>query len=167
MPRVVKHIAVCLAGVLLLIVLPFTLAGGFTIFSGGTDAVSSASVVIDKPSGSYTVLINRDRHKSESDLAAWHEFFSGGEFTIIFDDIECVTLQGDTGALTLAQSFMSRLPENQMKVTTGDAVLTLSKAENGRFDMMIVSAEAAEKYGIADIYDGKNVDVIAVEDETA
>ena len=84
----------------------------------------------------------------------------------IFDDIECVTLGGDTGALTLAQSFMSRLPENQMKVTTGDAVLTLSKAENGRFDMMIVSAEAAEKYGIADIYDGKNVDVIAVEDET-
>ncbi len=167
MPRVMKHIAVCLVSTVLLIVVPFALAGGFAKLSGGTDAVSSASEVIDKPSGSYTVLINRDRHKSESDLAAWHEFFSGGDFTIIFDDIECVTLAGDTGALTLARSFMSRLPENQMKVTTGDAVLTLSKAENGRFDMMIVSAEAAEKYGISDIYDGKNVDVIAVEDETA
>lgn len=167
MTRLVRHIAVCLAGIALLIVMPFALAGGFAVFVGSTDAVSSASVVIDKPSGSYTVLINRDRHKSESDLAAWHEFFSGGEFEIIFDDIECVTLQGDTGALTLAQSFMSRLPENQMKVTTGDAVLTLSKAENGRFDMMIVSAEAAEKYRIEDIYDGKNVDVIVVEDETA
>lgn len=167
MLRIVKHIAVCLAVVLLLAVVPFALAGGFAKISGEPDAVSSASVVIEKPSGSYTVLINRDRHKSESDLAAWHKFFSGGEFEIIFDDIECVTLGGDTGALTLAQSFMSRLPENQMKVTSGDAVLTLSKAENGRFDMMIVSAEAAEKYGIADIYDGKNVDVIAVEDETA
>lgn len=167
MLRIMKHVAVCLAGVLLLAVVPFALAGGFAKISGEPDAVSSASVVIDKPSGSYTVLINRDRHKSESDLAAWHKFFSGGEFEIIFDDIECVTLGGDTGALTLAQSFMSRLPENQMKVTTGDAVLTLSKAENGRFDMMIVSAEAAEKYGVLDIYDGKNVDVIAVEDETA
>ena len=167
MPRVIKHIAVCLSGVLLLIVIPFASAGGFMIFSGSTDAVSSASVVIDKPSGRYTVLINRDRHKSENDLAAWHEFFSGGEFTIIFDDIGCVTLQGDTGALALAQSFMSRLPENQMKVTTGDAVLTLSKAKSGRFDMMIVSAEAAEKYRVSDIYAGKNVDVIAVEDETS
>ena len=167
MLRIMKHIAVCLAGVLLLAVVPFALAGGFAKISGEPDAVSSASVVIEKPSGSYTVLINRDRHKSESDLAAWHKFFSGGEFEIIFDDIECVTLGGDTGALTLAQSFMSRLPENQMKVTSGDAVLTLSKAENGRFDMMIVSAEAAEKYGVLDIYDGKNVDVIAVEDETA
>ena len=166
MPRVIKHIAVCLAGVLLLIVIPFALVGGFSIFSGGTDAVSSASVVIDKPSGSYTVLINRDRHKRESDLAAWHEFFSGGAFTIIYDDIGCVTLRGDTGALTLAQSFMSRLPENQMKVTAGDPVLTLSKAENGRFDMMIVSAEAAGRYDITGIYDGKNVDYIAVEDET-
>ena len=166
MTRVIKHIAVCLAGISLLIAVPFALAGGFTVFSGGADAVSSASVIIDKPSGSYTVLINRDRHRSESDLAAWHEFFSGGEFTIIFDDIECVTLKGDSGALTLAQSFMSRLPENQMKVTAGDPVLTLSKAENGRFDMMIVSAEAAGRYDITGIYDGKNVDYIAVEDES-
>ena len=167
MPRVLKHIAVCLAGIALLIAAPFALAGGLSVFSQDTDAVSSASVIIDKPTGSYTVLINRGRHKSESDLAAWHEFFSGGDFRIIFDDIECVTLSGDTGALTLAQSFMSRLPENQMKVTAADAVLTLSKAENGRFDMMIVSAEAAKKYGIEDIYKGKNVDVIAVEDERA
>ena len=165
MPRLLRHITVCLAGALLLIVVPFAAAGGFRMFSGDTDAVSSASVIIDKPSGSYTVLINRDRHRNESDLAAWNEFFSGGEFTIIFDVIECVTLMGDTGALTLAQSFMSRLPENQMKVTAEDAVLTLSKAENGRFDMMIVSAEAAEKYGIRSVYEGKNVDVIAVEDE--
>ncbi len=166
MVRGLKHIAVCLAGIVLLAVMPFAIAGGFSVISGGTDAVSSASVVIDKPSGCYTVLINRDRHKNGNDLEAWHEFFSGGEFEIIFDDIECVTLQGDTGALMLAQSFMSRLPENQMKVTTGDAVLTLSKAENGRFDMMIVSAEAAERYGLESVYSGKNVDVVSVEDDT-
>ncbi len=162
--RAVKHIAVCAVCILLLAVLPFALAGGFGSLSGDTDAVSSASVIIDKPSGSYIVMINRSRHKSVGDLAAWHEFFSGGDFTIIYDDIGCVTLQGDTGALTLAQSFMSRLPENQMKVSVGDPVLSVSKAAHRRFDMMIVSSEAAEIYGVSDIYDGKDVDVIYVTD---
>ena len=164
--RAVKHFTVCAVSILLLAVVPFALAGGFGKLSGDADAVSSASVLIDKPSGSYIVLINRDRHKNESDLAAWHEFFSGGDSGVIFDDIGCVTLQGDAGALELASSFMSRLPENQMKVTSSDPVLTLSKAETGRFDMMIVSAEAAERYGISGIYDGKNVDVINVEDDS-
>lgn len=167
MPKIIGHIAVCTAGIALLAVLPFALAGGFDRLSGDTDAVSSASVIIEKPSGRYTVLINRDRHRSADDLAAWHEFFSGGDIGIIFDDIECVTLSGDAGALTLAQSFMSRLPENQMKVTSGDVVLTLSKAEHGRFDIMILSDEAAEKYGITGIYEGRNVDVISVEEDTA
>ncbi|MBQ9382690.1 MAG: hypothetical protein IJT87_00485 [Ruminiclostridium sp.] len=161
--KLLRHIAVCTVSLLLLAVLPFALAGGFSRLSGGTDAVSSASAVIDKPSGSYIVLINRDRH-SESDLEAWREFFSGGDFSIIFDDISCVTLDGDAGALTLAQSFMSRLPENQMTVKSREAVITLSKADNGRTDVMIVSDEAAEKYGLSSVYDGKNVEVIRVND---
>ena len=162
--KVLRHIAVCTVSLFFLTVLPFTLAGGFSMLSGSTDAVSSASVVIDKPSGNYTVLINRERHKSESDMSAWREFFSGGDFSIIFDDISCVTLDGDAGALTLARSFMSRLPENQMTVKSGEAVLTLSKADNGRFDVLIVSDEAAEKYGISSVYDGKNVEIIRVND---
>ena len=165
MLRILKHTAVCAAGILLFAVLPFVLSGGFARLSGDADAVSSASVLIERPSGSYIVLINRERHKNESDLAAWHEFFSGGDFTIIYDDIGCVTLNGDPGALTLAESFMSRLPENQMKVSVEDASLTLSKAEHGRFDMLIVSSEAAEKYGIADICESGYTDVIYVEDE--
>lgn len=162
--RTLKHIGVCAAAVILLLIVPFMFTGGFSKLVSGTDAVSSASVIIDKPSGSYTVLINRDRHRSESDLAAWNEFFSGGDFAIIFDDIGCVTLEGDAGALTMAQSFMSRLPENQMTVTVSDPVLALSKADNGRFDMMIVSDEAAAAYGISSVYEGKNVDVIRVTD---
>jgi hypothetical protein len=161
--KVLRHIAVCTAGIALLVVLPFALAGGFSMFSGGADAISSASVVIEKPSGNYIVLINRDRH-SESDMSAWREFFSGGDFSIIFDDITCVTLDGDAGALTLARSFMSRLPENQMTVKSGEAVLTLSKADNGRFDVLIVSDEAAEKFGISSVYCDKNVEIIRVND---
>ena len=162
--RGLRHIAVSAAGIILLLIVPFLFTDGFARLVNGTDALSSASVIIDKPSGSYTVLINRDRHKSESDMNAWREFFSGGEFVIIFDDISCVTLAGDTGALTMAQSFMSRLPENQMKTESSEAVMALSKAEYGRFDMMIVSDEAAESYGISSVYEGKNVEVIHIED---
>lgn len=159
------HFAVCAAGITALLVIPFLLTGGISKLTGGTDAVSSASVTIDKPSGNYTVLINRDRHKNEKELAAWQRFFSGGESEVIFEDIACVTLDGDTGALTMAQSFMSRLPENQMKVTSQEPVLTLSKADIGRFDVMIVSEEAADVYGISSVYEGKDVDVIRITDE--
>ena len=128
----IVHIAVCAAGITALLGIPLILTGGLAKLTGGTDAVSSASVIIEKPSGSYTVMITRERHKSEKDLAAWQRFFSGGDSEVIFDDIECVTLDGDAGAFTMAQSFMSRLPENQMKLASGDPVLTLSKADLGR-----------------------------------
>ncbi len=166
MINALKHTAVCITSLFLLIGLPFMLSGGFGKLSPQTDAVSSASAVIDAPSGKFTVMINRDRHKSEGDLSAWREFFSGGESAVIFDDIVCVTLSGDMGALEMAQSFMSRLPENQMKVSSEDAVFALSKAEHGRFDVMIVSEEAAQMYGIGSVYGGKNVDVIHIEDIT-
>ena len=121
--RTLWHIAVCTVGIILLIIVPFMFTDGFARMMNGTDAVSSASEIIDKPSGNYTVLINRDRHKSETDMNAWRDFFSGGDFSIIFDDIACVTLAGDTGAVTMAQSFMSRLPENQMTTDISDPVM--------------------------------------------
>ena len=161
----IVHIAVCAAGITALLGIPLILTGGLAKLTGGTDAVSSASVIIEKPSGNYTVMINRERHKSEKDLAAWQRFFSGGDSEVIFDDIECVTLDGDAGAFTMAQSFMTRLPENQMKLASGDPVLTLSKADFGRFDVMIVSEEAAGAYGVSSVYDGKNVDVIRITDQ--
>ena len=156
------HIAVCAVVTAALLAVPFMFTDGFKQLINGTDAVSSASVTIDAPSGEYTVIINRDRHKSAGDLEVWHDFFSGGDFSIIYDDVECVTLSGDGGALTMAQSFMSRLPENQMRVKTEDAVLAVSKADHGRFDVMIVSAEAENAYGIYSVYGSGNVDVIHI-----
>ena len=160
MTRIVRHIVFCAAGVILLLIVPILCSGGFSRMIGGTDAVSSASAIVEAPSGKYTVLINRERHKSESDMAAWREFFSGGDFTIIFDDINCMTLNGDDGAYTMAQSFRSRLPENQMKVGTGDPITVLSKAEYGLFDMLLLSDEAAAGYGITDITAGGSVEII-------
>lgn len=149
----------------MLLGVPFLFTDGFKRLVNGTDAVSGASQIIAAPSGNYTVLINRERHKSESDMAAWREFFSGGDFTIIFDDISCVTLEGDDGAYTMALSFMSRLPENQMKVTAERAIPALSKAEYGHFDMLLLSDEAAESYGISEIADSGFTEVIHTADK--
>jgi hypothetical protein len=53
---------------------------------------------------------------------------------------------------------MSRLPENQMKIKTEDGTLMLSKAEYGRFDIIIMSEEFASAYGAKTLYDNeKNV----------
>ena len=157
------HIAVCVLGTALLAGVPLWLTGGFDRLAGRTDAVSSASVIVDAPSGKFTAFINRDRHKSESDLAAWTEFFSGGEFAIIFDDISCVTLAGDSAALNMAQSFMSRLPENQMKLSTEDSTLAVSKADHGRFDMLLVSDEMAETFGLSSVSENNSVEVIHID----
>ena len=162
--KLIGHIALCFGEAALLTGTAILLGVGSALFTRDTDAVSSASLMIDKPSGSYTVLINREKHESGSDLAAWHEFFSGGDAGVIFDDISCVTFSGDAGAFTLAESFMSRLPENQMRVSVEEAVLALSKADHGRFDVIIVSDEAAAAYGVQSVY-GENVDVIRVSSE--
>ena len=160
MRYIIRHIVICAAGVILLLAVPFLFTDGFRRLTGGADAVSGASETVAAPSGNYTVLINRDRHKSESDMAAWREYFSGGEFSIIFDDISCVTLEGDESAYTMGLSFMSRLPENQMKLKSGEAVTVLSKADYGRFDMLLLSDEAAESFGISAITDRVSTEVI-------
>lgn len=125
---------------------PFMLTDFFSqiIYGGGTDAVTSASVSLDKPSGEYVVLINRDMHKDEDKLADWETFFSGGEITYIFEDIACSVAAADTGAVELAQSFQSQLPENQMRVEKTDSTLMLSRADNGKFDIIIMSKEFAQ-----------------------
>lgn len=130
------------------------------------DAVASASVTVDAPSGDYLVLINRDKHTNAENLALWHDFFEGREFSFVFEDIVCSVSSGDPAALTMAQSFQSRLPENQMRIKTEDSLMMLSKADCGRFDVIIMSAESAEALAARTVYEGKSVDVIRVKGET-
>ena len=55
--------------------------------------------------------------------------------------------KGDEQGETMAESFMSHLPENQMKVYIKDATMMLSKAEAKRFDIIIMSKEYYDMYG--------------------
>jgi hypothetical protein len=157
------HALVVLAGVALLLGLPFlTTDCAQSMINGTVDTVSSASVIIDQPSGEYIVLINQAEHTNQDNLNTWVQFFSGEEISYLFEDLACSVASGDPGALTMAQSFQSRLPEKQMSVQTEDATLLLSRADCGKYDIIILSREFAERYDLTTV-DGASATRIDIE----
>jgi hypothetical protein len=147
MKNFMKHAVIVLVGVFLLLGIPFFTTDYFRNWlQGDTDAVSSASVIIDQPSGEYIVLINGEMHQDQENLHTWIQFFSGEEISYLFEDISCSVIGADTGALTMAQSFQSRLPEKQMTIQTEEASLLMSRADQGKYDVIILSREFAESY---------------------
>jgi hypothetical protein len=147
MKNFIMHTGIVLAGVFLLLGIPFFTTDYFRqLIRQDTDAVSSASVIIDQPSGEYIVLINREMHDDEENLDTWLRFFNGEEISYLFEDISCSVIASDTGALTMAQSFQSRLPEKQMSIQTEDATLLMSRADQGKYDIIILSKEFAKSY---------------------
>ena len=162
--RVIQHGFLVLLGLFALLGLPFLRTETGRLFLSGEkpDAVSSASVVLDQPSGQYVVLLNEALHTDADNLETWKNFFHGGEIGILFEDISCSVPNGDAGAWELAKSFQSQLPENQMKVAAEDAVMLFSRADAGQFDILIFSREFAEIYG-ADSARSDTADWIEVE----
>lgn len=145
--------------------LPFLRSETFAAMRSGTDAVTSASVVLDRPSGEYVVFLNRVSHEASGTLSIWEEFFRGEDIGIVFEDLTCFTAKGDAGGIEFAESLKSRLPENQMMVRTLDGTLALSRAEAGRFDVLILSREAAELYQAETLFDRAEITVIPVSEE--
>jgi hypothetical protein len=155
---VLKHTLVVLMGVMLLLGIPFlTTDYAQSKINGTVDTVSSASVIIDQPSGNYIVLINQEVHQNQENLNTWVRFFSGEEISYLFEDISCSVITGDSGALTMAQSFQSRLPEKQMSIQEENGALLMSRADHGKYDILILSKEFAESYDITTIDDGNAV----------
>lgn len=142
-----RHAGTVLLALLILLGVPVFRTSYIQKKMSGVDAVSSASVIIDQPSGAYVVLINRDRHPNTENLATWEAFFRGEEIGFLFEDISCVVADTDAAGLELARSFQSRLPENQMKVRTEDMTLMLSKAQHGIYDVMVFSREFYDACG--------------------
>lgn len=132
-----------------------------------TDAVSSASVALDSPSGVFLVLINADRHPNAENLATWEHFFAGEEIGYLFEDISVVVPAGDATGLDMARSYQSRLPENQLTIRTETPTLLFSKAQHGRFDIMVLSVEVADTYDVASLVDLPNVITIESTDSGA
>ena len=148
--RIVIHAGIVAGALFLLLGLP-VIHSGYLQKMAGADVISSASVIIDQPSGAYVVLINKEMHKDAEKLSVWETFFRGGEIDFIFEDINCAVADSDPSGLLLAQSFQSRLPENQMEISVEDMTLILSKASCGRYDVILISKE---------IYDAWNADAV-------
>lgn len=164
--QVLKHIAVILGGIILLLGVPLVCTGYVSaLISGGFDVVSGASVVLDEPSGEFVILINKDIHNDQSALDDWVRFFSHdaeeGELIIIFEDIACSVPGADAAGVEMAESLRSQLPENQMKLEKEDATLIMSRADRGWFDMILMSREFAEAYHAETAYTD-SVEVIEI-----
>ena len=159
----IRHAVTVLAALLLLVGVPAYRTGYFQAKLSGTDAVSSATVIIDQPSGAYVVLINPDRHPNRENLAVWEDFFRGEEIGFLFEDLSCVVADSDAGGLELARSFQSRLPENQMTIRLEDVTLMLSKARHGRYDVMLMSREFYDAWGASADADAGGADLIEAE----
>lgn len=157
--QVIKHILIIMAGAFLMLGLPFLGSDYYQGMKDGVDAVSSASLILDQPSGEYVILINRNFHQNADNLVLWQHFFRGEEVSYIFEDITCSVASGDAGGQEMARSFQSRLPENQMRIQAEDATLLLSRADHGKFDVIVLSKEFAEGYSAETAY-RDNVDVI-------
>lgn len=136
-------------------------AGGYINRSSDSpDAVSSATaqpVSAGDMSGKYIVFINRGLHDKAGTTGDWEKFFSfTDDVPLIMEDITCKVAQLDSEGLDTARKYQARLPDNQMKIEQEAGVMLLSKAELGRFDVMIVSEAAAKSYSAQTLYDKEN-----------
>ena len=154
---------IILAALFVLAGLPVLSTGYIHNKLSGVDAVSAATVIIDQPSGAYVVLINKDRHLNADNLETWQTFFKGEEIGILFEDISCTVADMDVSGLDMAESYQSRLPENQMTLRNEDITLMLSKASCGLFDVIMMSKEVYDAYGAAAITDDERMVIIEEE----
>ena len=94
------------------------------------------------------------------------DFFEGKEISYLFEDITCMVAKGDALGLEAAQSLQSRLPENQMIIQEVDPTLMLSKAEHGRYDVIILSREMADMFAAETVSEQEDaVDVTLKQDD--
>ena len=138
-----------------------TVGGYINWSSDSPDAVSSATakpVSAGDMSGKYMVFINRELHDKAGTTGDWEKFFSfSDDVPLIMEDITCKVAQLDSEGLDTARKYQARLPENQMKIEQEAGVMLLSKAELGRFDVMIMSEAAAKSYSAQTLYDKENI----------
>lgn len=135
--------------------------GTVKLSTDSPDAVSSAtskSITADDMEGKWVVFLNRELHDKSGTTADWEKFFSFDENTpLIMEDITCKVADYDVEGKKIAENYQARLPENQMKIKSEAGVMLLSKAELGRFDVLILSESAAKTYSAETLYDKANV----------
>lgn len=157
------HLAAAAAAVLLCIILPgYFFTDLPARIAGKADAVSSASMEIpDQPSGSFLVLIKSDLH--EDTLGEWTDFFTEQPVGVIMEDLHCFVDKADVSGQEAADRYRLRLAENQMTVTKENGTLLVSKAENGLFDVIVLSKEMADLQDYEKAMSREDVTAVMVE----
>ena len=150
--KAVKHVIVVLAALFVSLGIPaLCYVDVSALFGGSVDAVSRASLEIpDQPSGEYVVILNANRF--ENTKAQWEIFFSDKDAGVIMDDLNCLVIDADVTGGQLAQRYQARLAENQMNIKTESGILVASRAEEGLFDVIVMSREFADGYGLQRFY---------------
>lgn len=144
----VRHVAVVSAALFLFLGVPALLYVDVHALAAGTvDTVARATMELpDQPSGEFVVLMNTALH--EDTARQWEVFFSGGDAGVIMSDIRCMVADADEAGIQLAERFQARLAENQMQIKRENGLLLASKTEHGLFDVVILSREMADAYGL-------------------
>ena len=162
--RLAAHIGAVLLALFVTLGLP-TLAyiDLSTVFGGSdADAVTRASMELpEQPSGNFVILLNREKHPDS--LNDWSDFFLEQPVGVIMEDVSCTIPEGDAGGLELARRYQARLAENQMELREENGLLVVSKAENGIFDVIVLSKEAAEAWNYSGVYARADALVLNVE----
>ena len=163
--QVLKRMSLRIATLVILTALVYgaLLLSGAVSLGTDVDAVTKATGVIvprEDVEGSFVVLINTKKHQNAQTLQEWERFFGGEDIGLIFEDVVCYVASGDTAATELAESFQSRLPENQMKIKTVPSAMVVAKAEHDVFDVVILSDAVAVSLGADVLYEKENVKVI-------
>lgn len=144
---------------------PFLQSNAFHAHATDADTVTSASLILDAPSGEYVVFLNRARHPDPAALSHWEDFFAGKDVPVIYEDISCIAIEGDLGGIEMATSLQSRLPEHQMTLRTEEGALLMSKAERGLYDVVVLSKEAADAYDVSALSADENAIVVRIAED--
>ena len=155
MMKPIRQILIIAAGILLLLGIPFLCTDtGKARLCGGdaADAVSSATIPMDAPSGEYVILIHEDTFANREKEEKWAAFFRGEDVIDVFDDISVSVADGDATALALAESYSSKLGANQVRIYSEDVTMLTSRADAGKFTIIMMSAEYAEHYHLETAY---------------
>lgn len=164
--RVWKHVALTAAALFLTLGLPALLLVDWSALhgDGSSDGVSGASLVLpEQPSGEFVVLINEKLHPDT--MEDWTRFFTNQPVEVIMEDISCMVVAGDQSGEQLADRYQARLAEHQMTIRRENPIMAASKADCGRFDVMILSREIAEGYRFSTALDDQDVSLISVKGE--
>ena len=167
--RLLRHVMIILLALIIFPGIPVWILTGGGIglgFKNGADVITRASLELPEiPSGNFLILLNQDEHPGT--VRDWTLFFEEKPVDVIMEDINCLIISGDAAGKELAERYQARLSENQMKWRQENGILAASRVENGLFDAVILSQEAADAYGIdCNIMDGRgennNIKFIAI-----